>query len=306
MTEKEENRELAMQAAEQYRQSVPGLKEGRKRAAMQRTAGTRFTIPREGLKPVQTLLYRPFAQISKDRLPVLFNMHGGAWLGGDAVLMESFCQMMADELPAFVVNVNYTKADEEPLPYATREVADAVKYFADHAMEYGIDERRMAVGGHSAGAQLAATAALLLKDEGIRLACQMLVYPPTDLTYDPDHLLPEDGLKLFLFPDGGSGHKYISPLIAGDEDLAGVCPAVFIICGKDELKPEGIAYAKRLIDASVPVKVKEYPQALHGFLEVNRPDYPAEDERRTPEQEAYCRDCEMYLVQEIRACFREV
>ena len=140
MTEKEENRELAMQAAEQYRQSVPGLKEGRKRAAMQRTAGTRFSIPREGLKPVQTLLYRPFAQTSKDRLPVLFNMHGGAWLGGDAVLMESFCQMMADELPAFVVNVNYTKADEEPLPYATREVADAVKYFADHAMEYGIDE----------------------------------------------------------------------------------------------------------------------------------------------------------------------
>ncbi len=285
-------------------QTLESVKAARKEYALRKTIGERFVVPREGKKGVQTILYRPNTTTGSDRLPVLFNMHGGAWIGGDAVFMESFCQRLADEIPAFVVNVNYTKADEEPIPYAIEEVADAVKYFAEHADEYGIDPEKIAVGGHSAGGQLAAGTALKLKEDGIRLACQMLVYPCTDLTADPDK--PEDFISLlvrYFFPNGGNEHRYISPLRAKDEELSGLCPAIFIICGKDELKPMGIAYAKRLIDAAVPVKVKEYPNAVHGFLEVNRPDYPPGDDRRNPEQEAYCKDCEEYLVRELRACF---
>ena len=290
-----------------FAQMLEATRSARRDYALQKTIGRRFTVPRQGKKGVQTILYFPKANAFAGRLPVLFNMHGGAWIGGDAVLMESFCQMIADEVPAFVVNVNYTKADDEPFPYAMEEVADAVEYFVVNADEYGIDPKRMAVGGHSAGAQLAAGAAMKLKEDGIPLACQMLVYPCTDLAADIGE--SDDFMNMFMpifFPHGGSEHRYISPLRARDEDLAGLSPAIFILCGADELKPTGIAYAKRLTDVAVPVKVKEYPKAVHGFLEVNRPDYPAGDARQNPEQEAYCRDCEKYLMQELRACFAEV
>jgi Esterase/lipase len=290
-----------------FKQSIEAARAARKEYATRKTIGERFAVPRQQKKGIQTILYRPIGNSVPDKLPVLFNMHGGAWIGGDAVFMESFCQRMANEVPAFVVNVNYTKADEEPIPYAMEEVADTVKYFATHADEYGIDPEKMAVGGHSAGAHLAAGAAMMLKENGIGLACQMLVYPCTDIKEDPDK--PEDLLSLivrFFFPDGGNDHRYVSPLRAKDEELSGLSPALFVLCGPDELKPMGIAYAKRLIDRAVPVKIKEYPKALHGFLEVNRPDYPAGDARRNPEQEAYCKDCEKYLVQELRAFFAAV
>lgn len=282
---------------------INALRVQREKWAQQPTLGQRFSVPREGAESVDVILYSP--KKYSGRLPVLFNMHGGAWLGGDAVLMESFCQLLADEIPAFVVNVNYKKADVHPFPYALTEVSDAVKYFAAHAEEYDIDHARMAVGGHSAGAQIAAGAAMKLKEDGVRLAAQMLVYPCTDMTPEGDEGLMAM-IQPLMFPNGDYKHRWASPALASDEALAGLCPAIFIECGLDELKPMGIRYTKRLIGAAVPVKVKEYPGALHGFLEVNRPDYDPNDPRRTPEQAAYCADCERYLINELRACFAEI
>ena len=114
---------------------------------------------------------------------------------GDAVLMDSFCQKMADELGAFAVNVNYTKADMQPLPYAQEEVADVIRYFAAHAGEYGIDPERIVVGGHSAGAHLACCAGVLLAQEDFRLAGEMLVYPVADLTREEEMIA---GLRTML------------------------------------------------------------------------------------------------------------
>ena len=75
-----------------------------------KTLGRRIRMEREGLRPVDAILHRPdFGE----KLPVIFNMHGGAWIGGDAVLMETFCEKLAREIPAVVVNVNYQKADVE-------------------------------------------------------------------------------------------------------------------------------------------------------------------------------------------------
>lgn len=279
-----------------------GIRAQRVKWAAQETKGQRFAVPREGAEAVDVILYRP-AKADK-KLPVLFNMHGGAWIGGDAVLMESFCQLLADEIPAFVVNVNYKKADVHPFPYALNEVADAVKYFAAHAEEYGIDVEKMAVGGHSAGAQIAAGAAMKLKEDGVKLAAQMLVYPCTDMSpWNNGGLM--DWIQPIVFPNGDYKHRWASPALASDEALSGLCPAIFIECGLDELKPMGIRYAKRLIGAGVPVKMKEYAKALHGFLEVNRPEYDPSDPRITPEQAEYCRDCEKYLINELRACFEE-
>lgn len=280
---------------------IAAIRAQREKWAAMETKGQRFTVPRDGMDGVDVILYKPAK--AEGKLPVFFNMHGGAWIGGDAVLMESFCQLLADCIPAFVVNVNYKKMDVHPFPYALTEVADAVKYFAVHADEYGIDAGKMAVGGHSAGAHIAAGAAMKLKEEGVKLAAQLLVYPCTDLRPTGEGLMKM--IQPMLFPEGNCEHRWASPLIAADKELEGLAPAIFIECGLDELKPMGVAYAKRLIDVAVPVKLKEYPKALHGFLEVNRPEYDPRDPRITPEQAEYCRDCEKYIVNELKACFAE-
>ena len=285
---------------EQREAAIKILREKRREWAAQETVGKRFVVPREGQEGVRTILYRPSGETKPQagKLPVLFNMHGGGWIGGDAVLMESFCQLLAEEIPALVVNINYIKGDVKPVAYAIQEVKDTVKYFYANSEAFGIDRERMAVGGHSAGAHLACCADFALAQEGITLAAQMLVYPAVGLT-DNFKLMVE--LRAILFPDGGWDSPELSPILAQAEQLRKVSPAIFIFCGTDELREGGLAYAKRLMDLAVPVKVKEYPNALHGFLEVNRPDYSGEDDRKTLEQAACARDCERYLIRELRA-----
>lgn len=268
--------------------------------------GERFSVPRKGTDSVDTIVYRP-KNVAQEKLPVLFNLHGGAWVAGDAVLMESFCTLLAEEIPAVVVNVNYKKLDVHPFPYPQVELCDVVLYFAEHADELGVDNCKFAIGGHSAGAHISAGVAMRLKEMGFELACQMLVYPFTDFTAKSEN--EEEGwnenlIPLFI-PDGNLSQRWISPLQAKDEELAGIAPAIFVICGKDELKPMGVAYAKRLIDVAVPVKFKEYPDALHGFLEINREEYEG-DERQSPEQLVMTRDCEQFLIRELRAYFEGV
>lgn len=293
----EEKQELTAQQKEE--KLLAELKEYRIRCRAVETKGTRFTVPREGKAGVETILYRPAAPTA-EKLPVVFNMHGGGWIGGDAILMESFCRLLADALPAVVVNVNYTKADVQPYPYFTEEVRDAVLYFAAHAEEYGIDPTKAVVGGHSAGAHIAAGAAILLRDAGFALAGQMLVYPAVDFSSKKDKE-PDFYVRL-VFRDGGIDQPAASPVSASNEALQGLAPAMFVVCGRDSLRPQGLAYADRLQRLGIEVAVKEYPDALHGFLEVCRPEYP-EDERQSPAQAEMARDCEQWLIRCMRNLF---
>lgn len=275
------------------------LRAQRKIWAAQKTAGERFCVPRAG-RPVDVLLYRP-KKAPADPLPVVFNMHGGAWIGGDAVLLESLCTFLAEQLPALVVNINYTKADVQPFPYADEEICGCVRYFAAHAAQYGIDPARMALLGHSAGAHLAAGAAMLLRGMQPPLAAQVLVYPAVDMGSDAPGSDPNIApLLRLIFPNHDELTPLASPLRAPDDELRGLPPAMILVCGKDGLRGQGLAYAGRLQKLGVPVQLREYPNAVHGFIEVNRPDYPA-DERQTPEQAAMCRDAEQWLADGMRA-----
>lgn len=258
------------------------------------SVGERFLVPREeGKLPVPVLIYRPKEQ-GNGKLPVLFHMHGGAWVAGDAILLESFCQLLADRIPAVVVNINYHKADVIPISEMSKEACDCVTYFAAHGDEFGIDADRMAIGGHSAGANLAAGTVLRLMEKGISMKLQMLDYPCLDLRFgaNGDELDAAVG-GLVLEDDPADIH--LSPLAAADETLAGVCPAMIIACGPDELRPHAISYAKRLIENDVDVYFREYPKAEHGFVEVNRPE-AAGDERNNEEQAVYARDCEEWMI----------
>ncbi len=265
------------------------------------SVGERFSVPREdGKLPVPVLIYRP-AEKTEQLLPVFFNMHGGAWLGGDAMLMESFCQLLANSIPAVVVNINYHKADVIPITEMSKEACDCVTYFQDHAEEFGVDPDRMAIGGHSAGANITAGTVLRLMENHRRMKMQVLVYPCVDLR-------PEincdwmNGAILSLVPEGNLGEIHMSPLAAEDEKIKGMCTTLIVTCGKDDLRPHGIAYGKKLIENGVSVHFKEYALAEHGFLETNRPDYePANDTRINEEQDGYARDCEQWLIKMLRA-----
>jgi acetyl esterase len=272
--------------------------------------GKRIAIEREGKEPVDAIIYQP-KQPDCSALPAFFNMHGGGFTGGDAVLMDSYCRMLSECLPAIVFNINYKKSPENAFPYAIEEVYDAAVYAAENAEALGIDPCRMAVGGHSAGASIAAAAALKAKEEGkITFACQILVYPCTDLGTAPDELNPDCSLEevesfrnfIALYcQKGESRHRWASPLLATQEELVGVCPAVFVTCEFDSLRMQGEAYAKRLIDCGVTVVLKRFQGALHGFVEVNRPDYFHEDERKSSEQVELCLSAEKFIVAQLKA-----
>ena len=125
--------------------------------------GKQFWVQREGKKPVETFLYEP--KVKKySPMPVMFNIHGGAWVGSDATAIDVQSQKMADTLSAFVVNINYKKVDEEAFPYCQQEVVDVVHYFYDHAAEYQLDTTKFNLIGYSAGGHICAGAAIMLKN----------------------------------------------------------------------------------------------------------------------------------------------
>jgi acetyl esterase len=260
--------------------------------------GERFSLPRAGKEPVDLILHRA----KKADAPLFLCMHGGGFTSLDAVFVESFCQLLCEKLGYFVINVNYKKSPGVPFPYAIEEIVDSAKYFIAHAGEYGIDAARVGLGGFSAGGSLAAGAALMAMEEGIKLSCQLLVYPVTDLSVPPD---ADEARKLhrrLYCQNDDNLHRWASPLLAKDEELMGVCPCIMVTCGPDTLRPQGEAYASRLIGLGVPVSSIRYEKALHGFIEVNRPDFffdSSNDDRVTPEQAAYTRDAEEYLLKQL-------
>lgn len=265
------------------------------------TKGERFAVPRDGKEPVDVLIYRP--NVSGSR-PVLFNMHGGGFVGLDAVVLDDLCQTFCDALGVFVVNVNYKLSPEVAYPYAAEEVCDATEYFRAHAAEYGMDPERFAVSGESAGASLAQTASLMQRDAGRPYSCQVLIYTCPTLAGMPgeENKDDEEEFARLYCQNGEAGCLYVSPLLAADEEIAGQCPTVFVTCEYDSLRAPAEMYAKRLIDLGVPVAYKQFKGAEHGFIEVCCGEsFFEEDERKTPEQTALAREAEQFVIGQLRA-----
>ena len=251
--------------------------------------GRRMALERPGKEPVELF----FFPARRKNAPLLLNMHGGGYTGGDAVLMDSFCALVNRELDMAVANINYKKTPEYAFPYAVEEVADALAVFAARAGEFGIDPARMAVAGASAGGGIAAGAALKAVTEGIPLAMQLLIYPCTDST--EDNLMNQGYCQ-----HGDAAHPYASPLLAPEEMVKALPPTVFLGCGVDSLNPQYRAYAMKLMAAGVDVTFRNWAEAEHGFIEVNRPDYFFEDSRKGPEQAHMSREAERYCLFMLR------
>ena len=222
-------------------------------------------------------LYRPRGAADAGPLPVLVYFHGGGWTIGDLDTHDVVCRVLADLARCAVASVDYRLAPEHKFPAAVDDPVAATNWVAGEAARLGIDARRIAVGGDSAGGNLAAVVALIARDSGgPALAMQTLIYPATDMAadtpshfrYGEGHLLTRDAILWFrgnYLRDGADEADWrASPLKA--RDLSRLPPAYVITAGFDPLVDEGRAYADRLQAAGVPVTYECFEGMIHGFV----------------------------------------
>lgn len=227
--------------------------------------------------PLPVRIYRPMGD---GPAPVLVWYHGGGWVIGDIDTADSTARRLCAEGDVVVVSVEYGLGPEQPYPAGPDDAWAALLWAAGHAAEIGGDPQRLAVGGDSAGGNLAALTALRARDEGgPALRHQLLVYPATDLTMEHPSIT-ENGEGYFLtkatmlwFADqylgverehGDPTSPAVSPLRV--DDLSGVAPAQVLTAEYDPLRDEGDAYAVRLAEAGVPVDHVPHPGLIHGFF----------------------------------------
>jgi acetyl esterase len=206
---------------------------------------------------------------------VLVYLHGGGWVVGSLETHDGVCRALASRTPCVVAAVDYRLAPEHRFPAAVEDAWAATAWVAEHAASIGGDPDRIAVGGDSAGGTLATACAIRARDHGLRLALQLLVYPVTDHRFDTasyeecaeGYGLTRDAMRWYwaqyLGPDDGSSPE-ASPLRAAD--LAGLAPAHVVTAEYDPLRDEAEAYAARLEEAGVPVRLDRCEGLIHGFL----------------------------------------
>jgi acetyl esterase len=180
-----------------------------------------------------------------------------------------------------VIAVDYRLAPEHKFPAAVDDAWAATRWIVAHADELAIDATRLAVGGDSAGGNLAAVVALLARDAGApRIALQILTYPVTDLASESrsyadlaeGYMLTRDSMRWFraqyLAKEADAADWRVSPLRA--PSLTGLPPALVITAGYDPLRDEGEAYARRLREAGVSVDAVCFGGMIHGFVPMGR------------------------------------
>ncbi len=240
-----------------------------------------LAIPRgEAAGSIAARLYRPLAP-SASRPPVLVYLHGGGWVLGSLDSHEGLCRRLANAAGCAVLSVDYRLAPEHPFPAALEDTIAATRWIAGAAAGFGLDGERLAVGGDSAGANLALVAALDARDNGgPRLAYQLLFYPVTDLVaisesyrlFGEGHLLTQNAMawfaELYLGESGKREDWRVSPLRASS--LAGLPPAYVLTASHDPLRDEGEALARRLAEEGVAATLVRAPGQVHGFLPMDR------------------------------------
>jgi acetyl esterase len=218
-------------------------------------------------------LYRPAGERP---LPALLYFFGGGWVLGTIDTADGVSRSLANSSGALVVVVGYRLAPEHPFPAAIDDCYATARWVAEHAAEIGADPARLAVGGDSAGGNLAAAVALRARADGPALAGQLLVYPNTDQLADDQSMRAADDPFLFnhhsvawyrqhyLASPGDAANPLASPLRA--KSLAGLPPALVITAEYDPLRDQGEAYARRLAGDGVQVELSRYPGMAHGFF----------------------------------------
>ena len=221
--------------------------------------------------------------------PLLLFLHGGGWTIGDLDTHDEPCRILCRHGGLHVLSVDYRLAPEHPFPAAVQDTEAALGWAFEHAAELGADPARVAVGGDSAGGNLAAVISQMSARSAERApSLQLLIYPATDFT--------ERRRSMELFGEGffltGADRDWcqscyldnaeaeltdprVSPLLA--DDLAGLAPALVVTAAFDPLRDEGEAYARALTAAGTPTVLRRVPGLIHGFINMTSINVPARD-----------------------------
>ena len=224
--------------------------------------------------PIGARLY--VANAGAEPPPLLVYFHGGGWVVCDLDTHDNACRFLAREAGVAVLSVDYRLAPEHPFPAAVEDALAAFRFAVDNAADLGVDGGAIAVGGDSAGANLATVVCQLTRDEGGPApGFQLLIYPVTDLsTKRRSYELFEDGFFLtaahmdwyrdHYLPDAEAAlDPRASPLLA--DDFSNLAPAYIATAGFDVLRDEGEEYARRLRESGVPVALRRHRGFIHGI-----------------------------------------
>lgn len=238
-------------------------------------AATELSIPSPA-GPIGARLYQPDALEAPAPLLVFF--HGGGWVEGDLDTHDNVCRFLALNAGVAVLAVHYRRAPEHPFPAAVNDALVAFRYAVAQADPFGVDPERIAVGGDSAGANLASVVCLLAGGDEQPPTFLLMIYPPTDMTlrrqsrdlFGDGFLLTDPRISFFreqYLPDHADrSDPRASPLLA--EDLAQMPPCYLATAGFDPLRDEGEEFARRLAKAGVPVVLRRFTGLCHGFANV--------------------------------------
>lgn len=241
--------------------------------------GVRFEVPRKNKSPVRVNLYIP--KDVNEKTPIIFNIHGGAFIAGDADTLDSQSDRLSRELNVAVVNINYTLAkDGYDIDFGVDEVKDTVIYFKEHADKYNIDVSKFFMLGYSAGGYHAMSAVVVLKKDNIDVRGQILCYS-------------------FI---GEIVTKYNE---LTEEQKKSIAPTLFILADKDPISDGSLKYETVLKENGVSTTVKKFVTSKHGFIEENNPEYENLKNiiSKSPEQEKLAREAEKYIQNWINELF---
>jgi acetyl esterase len=222
-------------------------------------------------------LYRPID--ARGQIPGLVFFHGGGWVLGDLESHDILCRRLANAGECAVLAVDYRLAPEHKFPAAIEDAIAAIRWTFANALMLDMDPDRIAVGGDSAGANLAAVICHVARDDGrLPIRLQLLIYPVVALAFThPSHQLKEDHLPVlgetmiwfrehYLSGPEQQQDWRASPLLA--KSFSALSPAYILTAGYDPLSDEGTAYARRLEQAGVKVTHRHFPGQIHGFLTI--------------------------------------
>ena len=231
---------------------------------------------------VRALIIKP--RSAKDQLPAVLYMHGGGWIFGSVHSHGRLARELAVAADAAVLFIDYTLAPEARYPVQIEQCYAVARWVTGQGESYGLDWRRIAVAGDSAGGNMATVLCMMGKQRGdVNFVQQSMYYPMTDA------LTSEDSESYRLFKDGPYGtaatmdwfwstylpeedlrvESTVSPLRATSEELTGLPPALIIVDENDVIRDQGEAYAAKLRDADVPTACVRFNGTMHDFMMLN-------------------------------------
>jgi len=238
---------------------------------------------------------RIYTPEGKAPYPALVFYHGGGWVLGSLDNYDSVCRVLTNFAHCVVVSVDYRLAPEHKFPAAVEDAYDSLQWIADHHQEFNINPNLLAVGGDSAGGNLAAVACIIAKERKTpKIAYQLLIYPSTGFKEEPPSMrensegymltreLMEWFRKHYFNTEEEMQHPYASPIFY--PHLEGLPPAMIVTAQYDPLRDVGKAYADKLEEKGVEVTYRNYEGLIHGFI--NFHNFIAEAQRALEEMAA--------------------